>query len=318
MFGRRVEFEVIALWILWGSLLGLGGSNSPGQSQTESQDNVTSAGAATATASPTKTYADDVGTGNRIEIFPETQEASSDPYIQHLLIQLKKSWLAFIPDETRNGAPAKVTVEFEILPDGKLPKGDPRIESGSGVASLDKAAIYAVHYWHPYDPLPTNFHGPTLKLRVNFLYNVQTTTPIEIPPTAAPKTGQASTPVGNGVSILSDTQGVDFKMYIKRLLALVQNNWFAIMPEKVRMGAKGASFVVFSIQKDGSLSPGGPTVERGSGDADLDKAATDTIGSSQFEPLPAQFHGPYLRLRIVFLYNLQPSPELLKTPAGKE
>jgi hypothetical protein len=26
--------------------------------------------------------------------------------------------------------------------------------------------------------------------------------------------------------------------------------------------------------------------------------------SNPFEPLPSEFHGPYIRLRIVFLYNL--------------
>jgi outer membrane biosynthesis protein TonB len=325
MFGRRIEFELIAPWILWGSLLGHGGSKSPSQAQQPApQHEAASSDASSTTTSPTRTYADSVGTGNRIEILPETQDASSDAYVQHLLTQLKKSWLAFIPDEARNGAPAKVTAVFEILSDGKLPKGDPQIESGSGLASLDKAAIYAIRYWHRYDPLPTDFHAPSLKLRINFLYNVQTTTPIEIASTATPQPTQAPTgPVPSaadnyGFQILSDTQGVDFNPYIARMLALLKKNWIAIMPEKARMGTRGASFVVFSIGQDGSLSPGLPTLERSSGDADLDKAAMDTIGSSQFEALPGQFHGPFLKLRILFLYNIRPSPELFKTPVGKD
>jgi len=287
---------------------------------------VASSDAATTTTTPTRTYADSVGTGNRIEILPETQEVPSDSYVQHLLTQLKKSWLAFMPDEAQNGAPAKVTAVFEILPDGKLPKGDPQIESGSGIASLDKAAIYAIRYWHQYDPLPTGFHGPTLKLRINFLYNVQTTTPIEIASTVVPQTAQSPTGLipsaadDYGVRVLSDTQGVDFGPYVRQMLALLKKNWVAIMPEEVRMGAKGKVSVVFEILPDGSLSAGDPQIESGgSGVAVMDTAAMNAIRYSvPFASLPQQFHGPYLKLRIVFLYNIRPSPGEFGTPAGKD
>ena len=37
----------------------------------------------------------------------------------------------------------------------------------------------------------------------------------------------------------------------------------------------------------------------------LDNAAMSAIhASNPFEPLPSEFKGPYIRLRIVFLYNL--------------
>jgi len=242
-----------------------------------------------------------------------------------LLTQLKKSWLAFIPDEARNGAPAKVTAVFEILSDGTLPKGDPQIESGSGIASMDKAAIYAIRYWHQYDPLPAGFHGPTLKLRINFLYNVQTTTPIEIASTAAPQTAQTPGDSSNsfgesdGVLILSDTHGVDFKFYVQRMLAVLKKNWVAIMPDEARMGEKGRTWVTFAIFPDGSLSADDPKIEAGSGHGELDKAALDAIKSSiPFETLPEQFHGPYVKLRIVFFYNIKPDLQSLQPPAGKE
>jgi TonB family protein len=112
---------------------------------------------------------------------------------------------------------------------------------------------------------------------------------------------------GAGYEILSDTQGVDFSAYIRRLLATLQRNWEAIMPESVRMGEQGVVYTVFSVNPDGSVSAPDPQLERTSGKEPLDNAAMGAIhASNPFEPLPSQFHGPYLKLRIVFLYNVKP------------
>jgi len=118
---------------------------------------------------------------------------------------------------------------------------------------------------------------------------------------------------GTGVEILSDTQGVDFSDYITRLLAALRRNWEAIMPESVRMGEQGVVFTTFSVNPDGSVSVPDPTLERTSGKEPLDNAAMGAIrASNPFEPLPKQFHGPFLRLRIVFLYNVRPADIGLK------
>lgn len=112
---------------------------------------------------------------------------------------------------------------------------------------------------------------------------------------------------GASVSILSDTQGVNFDDYIQRLLATLRRNWEAVMPESVRMGEQGVVFTTFSINPDGSVSAPDPTLERTSGKEPLDSAAMSAIhASNPFEPLPSKFHGPFLRLRIVFLYNVKP------------
>lgn len=111
--------------------------------------------------------------------------------------------------------------------------------------------------------------------------------------------------VGNGVQILSDTQGVDFNSYLQRLLASVQRNWYAIIPESARMGDRGKVFITFKIQPDGNVPFPDPTLERTSGKEPLDRAAMSAIrASSPFEPLPPAFHGPFLMLRFGFYYNL--------------
>ncbi|HEV3483716.1 MAG TPA: TonB C-terminal domain-containing protein [Candidatus Acidoferrales bacterium] len=112
--------------------------------------------------------------------------------------------------------------------------------------------------------------------------------------------------VGNGVQILSDTQGVDFSNYITRLLATLRRNWVAIMPESAKWD-KGAVYTTFQVYPNGSIGSSDPQLERTSGREPLDNAAMSAIhASNPFEPLPSQFHGPFLKLRIAFLYNIRP------------
>lgn len=108
-----------------------------------------------------------------------------------------------------------------------------------------------------------------------------------------------------GAQILTPTEGVDFTSYIQRLLATLRRNWYAVMPQSAMMGDKGMVSTTFQINRDGSVPPPDPQLERTSGKGPLDNAAMSAIhASNPFEPLPAEFKGPYIRLRIVFLYNL--------------
>lgn len=119
--------------------------------------------------------------------------------------------------------------------------------------------------------------------------------------------GHSGPGMGQGYQILSDTQGVDFSAYIRRLLATLRRNWEAVMPTSVYMGDKGIVYTTFQINPDGSVQAPDPTLERTSGKEPLDNAAMAAIHTSNpFEPLPSQFHGPYLKLRIIFLYNIPP------------
>jgi outer membrane biosynthesis protein TonB len=122
-----------------------------------------------------------------------------------------------------------------------------------------------------------------------------------------PAPGVGGPGMGQGIQILSDTQGVDFTSYIQRLLATLRRNWYAVMPQSAMMGDKGVVYTEFQINPDGSVPPPDPVLERTSGKQPLDNAAISAIhASNPFEPLPAAFHGPYLRLRIIFLYNVSP------------
>lgn len=112
--------------------------------------------------------------------------------------------------------------------------------------------------------------------------------------------------MGNGLQILTDTEGVDFKPYLQRVLDAVRANWYAVMPEMAYLGRKGRVIIVFRIERNGSVP--GLLLESGSGTLSFDQAASAAIhASNPFPPLPSQFHGPEIVLRFGFFYNIDPN-----------
>lgn len=104
--------------------------------------------------------------------------------------------------------------------------------------------------------------------------------------------------------ILSDTEGVDFGPYLSRVLQSIKANWYNLIPEEARppLLKHGKVAIRFLITPNGKVA--GMYVELPSGDVPLDRAAYGGITASDpFSPLPHEFHGPYLALRITFFYN---------------
>lgn len=111
--------------------------------------------------------------------------------------------------------------------------------------------------------------------------------------------------LGAGVQILTPTEGVDFSNYLARLLARVKQNWISAWPISAQMGDKGVVIMQFHIMRNGDMPNTEPALMRTSGKEPLDRAAgTALTESNPFEPLPPAFTGPYIELRIAFLYNL--------------
>jgi TonB family protein len=122
---------------------------------------------------------------------------------------------------------------------------------------------------------------------------------------AGPGGPGAGPSVGNQVQILTPTEGVDFNSYIQRMLDTIRRNWYAVMPQSAMLGDKGVVYVTFQINPDGSIQASDPQMLGTSGKPPLDNAAVSSIrASNPFEPLPREFHGPYMRFGIYFLYNL--------------
>jgi len=113
-------------------------------------------------------------------------------------------------------------------------------------------------------------------------------------------TGAHGRQVG-GLEVLSDTMGVDFDPYLKRVLHDVKQNWYNAIPESAEM-KHGSLIIEFAITKDGSVA--GMKLVTPSGDIPLDRAAWAGIkGSNPFPALPTEFGGEYLALRFKFFYN---------------
>jgi outer membrane biosynthesis protein TonB len=111
--------------------------------------------------------------------------------------------------------------------------------------------------------------------------------------------------------ILTDTMGVDFGPYLTRIVAIVKQNWYSLMPPSVYppIFKQGKLAIEFVILKDGTVQ--GLVRDTTSGDVALDRAAMASItASTPFPPLPKEFPGKVLGLRFFYFYNLEPGAEL--------
>jgi outer membrane biosynthesis protein TonB len=123
------------------------------------------------------------------------------------------------------------------------------------------------------------------------------------------RSGSGESPLGfgKGVEVLSDMQGVNFDPYLRRLLADIYRNWLPLIPEEAKppLSKQGETLVRFSILPDGRI--GGMWLDGSTHDDAINRSAWGSITSEgQFPPLPSQFHGPNLELRIHYFVNKQP------------
>lgn len=121
------------------------------------------------------------------------------------------------------------------------------------------------------------------------------------------RSGNGSSPLNfGGVEVLSDTQGVDFNPYIRRIIADIYRNWLPLIPEECKppLSKEGETMIRFTILPDGRI--GGMSLDGSTHDDAINRAAWGSITSEgQFPPLPSQFHGPNLELRFIFQINKQ-------------
>lgn len=118
------------------------------------------------------------------------------------------------------------------------------------------------------------------------------------------KGSNRGTGVGSGAEILSDTQGVNFQPYLGRIMRLIYQQWLPLLPEEARppLNKQGATLIRFTINPDGTISA--MHLDGSTHDDALNRAAWGSItGVGQFPPLPKQFHGPNLELRIHYSVN---------------
>lgn len=125
----------------------------------------------------------------------------------------------------------------------------------------------------------------------------------------APEGGLAMHPGAGagGVQILSDTQGVDFSGWLRRWYFETEHTWDPLIPDEVNppILKQGQVQIRFRVLPNGRLQEGSMVLEGRSGDVALDRAAWGALTGSNYPPLPHDFHGPYLELRAIFMYNMR-------------
>jgi TonB family protein len=127
---------------------------------------------------------------------------------------------------------------------------------------------------------------------------------LDRPPDLPPSIQLPSSPAlsGSSLELMSDPMGVDFKPYLIRILALVRQNWFAVIPESARLGNRGLVQLQFIIDRNGQVPK--LVIATPSGSQALDRAAVAGISASvPFPPLPNEFKGQQIRLQFAFKYN---------------
>ena len=106
-----------------------------------------------------------------LEVLTDTQGVDFGPYLQRVLQAVRMNWYNIIPEEARPPLlkKGKVSIEFVIMPDGKIQGMN--LRGPSGDVALDRAAWGGITASAPFAPLPGEFHGPYLGLRFHFYYN---------------------------------------------------------------------------------------------------------------------------------------------------
>lgn len=105
-------------------------------------------------------------------LLTDPQGVDFTSYIQRLLATLKRNWYAVMPESAELGDKGVVGTTFQINRDGSVPSPDPKLEATSGKEPLDNAAMSAIHASNPFEPLPSQFKGQFIRLRIVFLYNI--------------------------------------------------------------------------------------------------------------------------------------------------
>jgi len=119
---------------------------------------------------------------------------------------------------------------------------------------------------------------------------------VRMPPSEAASRGR--------LELLSDPMGVDFRPYLTRIMALVRQNWFSVIPESARLGLRGTTQLQFIISRNGQVPK--LVIATTSGSDPLDRAAVAGVSATvPFPPLPQDFKGQEIRVQFSFKYNIR-------------
>ena len=104
------------------------------------------------------------------QVLSDTQGVDFNPYLQRILYEIRRNWMAVWPESVRMGRRGRVVLQFEVMRDGPIAKV--YLVGASGFDPYDKAAFAGLMASAPFPPLPSEFKGPMVRLQLAFLYNM--------------------------------------------------------------------------------------------------------------------------------------------------
>ncbi len=107
-----------------------------------------------------------------VTLLTPTEGVDFTSYLDQELAEVKRNWHALMLESAREGEKGKVVLQFHILRDGNLPPQEPVVVMSSRKDPLDRAAASAIRASSPFKALPDDFRGPSIELRVIFLYDL--------------------------------------------------------------------------------------------------------------------------------------------------
>jgi TonB family protein len=110
---------------------------------------------------------------------------------------------------------------------------------------------------------------------------------------------------GCGMLLKTDTEGIDFNLYMRDTYLSVKKRWFANMPPSLEKGQQGTNAVEFHVLKDGSVPKDSIKMVVSSEKSDFDAASLQAVQeAAPFNHLPEKFSKPFIVLRFTFYYNV--------------
>jgi TonB family protein len=100
----------------------------------------------------------------------------------------------------------------------------------------------------------------------------------------------------------SDPKGVDFTQYLVQVRTKVKRNWLLVIPDAARRGRRGVVQVDFAIDRSGVAHAVKIAVPSGVQSFDL-AAVAGITASYPFPPLPPEYKGDQIELRMTFTYT---------------
>jgi len=105
------------------------------------------------------------------QILSDTMGVDFNPSLLRILSLVRRNWYSVIPEIARLGKQGRVVLEFTIVRNGGL--NELVLRSGSGLESLDGAALASIRMSVPFPSLPPEFPGQDIRLRFIYLYNMR-------------------------------------------------------------------------------------------------------------------------------------------------